>query len=127
MTPKEEAQEIQKYLEITCSNNPEEIQERIADLAVYMARSGEMLAQAKREVAKARINELVKKVIEPLTDGVPMSATTQKELINLISIEEQFLVDWLERINRSCTHQIDALRSLLSYEKENLRLSRTGY
>ncbi len=124
---KNEAKQIQEYLEIECSNNPEEIQDRINTLNVYMARSGEMLAKAKREVTKMRRSELVKQVIEPLTDGIPMSATTQKELINSISIEEQFLVDWLERINRSCTHQVDALRSLLSYEKEQLRLRDTGY
>lgn len=39
-----EISEINDYLNITCSNNPIEIQERISVIMVYLNRSGEMLA-----------------------------------------------------------------------------------
>ena len=42
-----EAQEIQEFLEITMSDNPQEVIERGNDLQVYMARTGKMLADAK--------------------------------------------------------------------------------
>jgi hypothetical protein len=51
----------------------------------------------------------------------------QNSLIDSLCKDEQYLVDWLERLNRAVTHQQEAMRSLLSYEKENLRISKTGY
>ncbi len=126
MTLKEEAKQIQEYLEITCSDNPEEIRSRISDLSVYMARSGEMLAQAKRDYNKKVSSEIANTIVKIAKEQF-LSATAQNALVKSIAEDEQFLVDWLERINRTCTHQIDALRSLLSYEKEQLRLRETGY
>ena len=42
-----EATTMQRYLEELCPADPAQINERIRTLQVYMARSGEMLAQAK--------------------------------------------------------------------------------
>lgn len=123
---KAEAKQIQDYLEITCSNNAEELQDRISTLSVYMARSGEMLAQAKRLYNQKVTSEIGKTIIK-IAKEQSLSATAQNALVKSIAEEEAFLVDWLERINRGCTHQIDACRSLLSYEKEQLRLRDTGY
>ena len=44
-----------------------------------------------------------------------------------IAEDESYLVDRLDRLNAACTHQLDALRTLLSYEKEAMRLNKTGY
>ncbi len=125
-TLKEEATEIQKYLEITCSNDPTEIQERISTLSVYMARSGEMLAQAKRDYNKKTSSEIANTIVKIAKEQF-LSATAQNALVKSIAEDEQFLVDWIERIHRVCTHQMDGLRTLLSYEKEQLRLTKTGY
>ncbi len=126
MTLKEEAKQIQEFLEITCSNEPEEIKSRMADLNVYMARSGEMLAQAKRIYNKKVSSEIADTIVKIAKEQF-LSATAQNALVKSIAEDEQFLVDWIERINKTCTHQLDALRSLLSYEKEQLRLRETGY
>jgi len=123
---KKEAKDIQDYLEITCSDNPEEMVERIKDLSVYMARSGEMLAKAKYLYNQRTTAEITNTIIAIAKEQY-LSATAQNALVKAIAQEEQYLVDWLERINRTCTHQIEALRSLLSYEKENLRITKTGY
>ena len=48
-------------------------------------------------------------------------------MLDSIAEDEAFLVDRLDRLNSSCVHQLDALRTLLSYEKESLRLNKTGY
>lgn len=123
---KENAQEIQDYLDITCSENPEEMTERIRVLSVYMARSGKMLADAKKLYNKKVASEIGETIIKIAKEQY-LSATAQNKLVKAIAQDEQYLVDWLERINRTCIHQIDALRSLLSYEKEQLKLRETGY
>ena len=45
----EEVEKMQNFLEESTSNNPVEIQGRLGDLMVYLARSSELLAIAKRE------------------------------------------------------------------------------
>jgi len=122
MTLQEEANRIQSYLDMSCSNNPDEIQERICDLMVYLSRSGEMLAQAKKLLRRKKCSEISDTIIAIAKES-HLSATVQNTLLESIAEDEAYLVDLLERINRTCTHQLDACRSLLSYEKEQLRTS----
>jgi hypothetical protein len=117
---------IQKYLEITSSTNPEELEERLVTIMPYMALSGEMLAEAKRLLRRKKSTEISNTIIAIAKES-HLSATVQNALLESIAEDEHFLVDKLERLNRSCVHQIDALRSLLSYEKEGMRLNKTGY
>lgn len=121
-----EAKDIQSYLEIECSNNPEEIEERLSAISVYKARSGEMLAQAKKLYRRKRSSEIANTIIN-IAKQQFLSATAQNALVESIAEDEAFLVDWLDRINAACTLQTDALRSILSYEKEQLSLTKKGY
>ena len=125
-TLQERAFEIQKYLEIECSNSPEEIRERMNILMAYIATSGELLAQAKRLLRSKKSQEISKTIIAIAKES-HLSASVQNALLDSICEEENYLVDLLDRINRSATHQLDGLRSLLSYEKEAMRLNNTGY
>ena len=125
-TIKSTAKEIQDYLVIVCSNNPEEIQERIVTIMPYLALSGEMLAEAKKLLRRKKSSEISKTIIAIAKESC-LSATVQNALLDSIAEEESYLVDMLERLNRSCTHQIDGLRSLLSYAKEEMRLSQAHY
>jgi energy-converting hydrogenase Eha subunit C len=119
---KEEAKKIQDYLDITVSGDPAEIVDRIATLMGYMSRTGEMYAHAKK-LLRARKTSEISKTILAIAKEQFLSATVQNALLDSICEEEAFMVDWFERINRSCTHQLDALRSLLSYEKEQMRFT----
>jgi sugar-specific transcriptional regulator TrmB len=123
---KKEAETIQSYLDIVVSKDPKEMAERISNLMSYMSRSGEMLARAKKELRARKTTEISKTIIS-IAKAQFLSATVQNALLDSICEEESFLVDWIERINRGCVHQIDGLRSLLSYEKEEMRLTKTGY
>lgn len=118
---KDEAQKIQDYLDITVSSDPAELIDRISTLMTYMSRSGEMLAQAKKVLRIKKTSEISGTILKIAKEQC-LSASVQNALLDSICEEESFMVDWLERINRSCTHQIDGLRSLLSYEKEQMRL-----
>jgi hypothetical protein len=117
---KEEAKKIQDYLDITVSSDPAELVDRIATLMTYMSRSGEMFAKAKQILRAKKASEISKTIIVIAKEQC-LSATVQNALLDSICEDESFMVDWLDRINRSCTHQLDGLRSLLSYEKEQMR------
>jgi hypothetical protein len=123
---REEIERMKEYLQITCSNNPIEIEERISTLVVYMARSGEMLAEAKKMLRKRKSEEIQNTILNIARENC-LSAKIQNALLDSIAEDECYLVDTLDRLNASITHAIDACRTLLSYEKENLRLSRSGY
>lgn len=121
-----EAKEIQDYIDITCSDNPLEIQERMRIIATFMSRTAFMLAQAKKLLRKRKTEEISNTIIAIAKESC-LSAKVQNALLDSIAEEEAYLVDWLDRLNAAATHQIDTLRSLLSYEKENLRITKTGY
>lgn len=122
----DEIKQMQAYLEIQTSTNPEELQERIATISVYKARSGEMYAEAKKALRRKKSSEISNTIIKIAKES-HLSASVQNALLDSICEEESFLVDILDRLNAACTLQIDALRTLLSYAKEELRINKTGY
>ena len=118
-----EATDIQSYLDITASNEPVELTERLSVLMTYMSRSGEMLAKAKKLLRTKKTSEINKTIIA-IAKQEHLSASVQNALLDSICEEESYMVDWLDRINRTCTHQIDGIRSLLSYVKEEMRFGK---
>ena len=123
MTLLEEAQQIQDYLDITCSENPEEVLERIRAIMPYISRTAFMLAEAKKALRRKKASEISNTIINIAKEQC-LSAKVQNTLIDSIAEEEAYLVDWLDRLNAAATHQVDALRSILSYEREQLRLTK---
>lgn len=125
MTPHEEATEMQAYLETLPEDNPDALSERIKILAVYQARSGYMLAEAKKTLSEKKKTEIVNTIIAIAKENY-LSAKSQNALVDSIATDEQFMVDWLDRINAACKHQLDAVRSLLSFEKEVYKQNNYG-
>ena len=125
MTPHEEATEMQAYLETLPEDNPDALSERIKILAVYQARSGYMLAEAKKTLSEKKKTEIVNTIIAIAKENY-LSAKAQNALVDSIATDEQFMVDWLDRINAACKHQLDAVRSLLSFEKEVYKQNNYG-
>ncbi|MDR2004101.1 MAG: hypothetical protein LBQ74_13800 [Prevotella sp.] len=119
----EEAQKIQEYLDIECSENPEEVLERIRAIMPYISRTAFILAEAKKALRRRKTSEISNTIISIAKEQC-LSAKVQNTLIDSIAEEEAYLVDWLERLNAAATHQLDALRSILSYEREQLRLTK---
>lgn len=126
MTIIEEAQQIQGYLDSTCSENPEEVLERIRVIMPYISRTAFMLAEAKKALRAKKSDEIQAQICE-IVNLQFLSAKVQNALLDSIAKEESYMVDWLERLNAAATHQVDALRSILSYEREQLRINKTGY
>ena len=125
MTTHEEAQEMQAYLETIPNDNTADLSERIKILAVYQARSGYMLAEAKKTLSEKKKTEIVQTIFE-IAKTQYLSNKAQNALVDSIATDEQFMVDWLDRINASCKHQLDAVRSLLSFEKEVYKQNNYG-
>lgn len=123
MTLLEEAQQIQDYLDIECSEDPEEVLERIRAIMPYISRTAFMLAESKKALRRKKASEISKTIINIAKEQC-LSAKVQNTLIDSIAEEEAYLVDWLDRLNAAATHQVDALRSILSYEREQLRLTK---
>lgn len=127
VTPKNqilaELNEIDGFLNITMSENPEEAVVRGNDLAAYVARTGKMLADAKYHLNEAKNNE----VMETLREAAKNAKATAKAvnaLIDSLCREEQYLVDWCERANRTATHQLSWCVTVISKAKEEMKLGR---
>ena len=118
-----EAASIQAFLELTCSDDPNEMVVRLSDLSVYMARTGKMLADAQqlRDRAAAAVYADNAKLI------AKMPATVARKFVESQVADEAALATWIDRLNRSCTHQSENLRTQISFAKQQLELTRKGY
>jgi hypothetical protein len=121
-----EATEMQSYLEINCSDNVDEIAERLKTLNVYQARAGFLLAEVQKMYRQKRASEISEVIVSIAKENF-LSAKAQNALVDSMAQDEAYLVDWIDRIYATTVHQQDVLRSILSYEKEQLRSNNTGY
>ena len=118
-----ECQDIQSFLEVTMSDTSAEVVARGCDLSVYMARTGQMLADAKK-LCSGKKKEDILEAIAYISEA-KLSAKVQNALVDSMRQDEQYLVDWITRLNATCTHQLDWCRTLISKNKEELRLTVT--
>ena len=120
----EELHEIQQFLEDSPSSDvPDLLVDRLTMLNAYMARTGFLLAEAKadQDNAIAAVFAEFKNLI------IKMPATVARTFIASQCENENYYANWIERINRACVHQSDNIRTQVSYAKENLKLTRSGY
>lgn len=117
----EEAKSIQNFLDITISEDPTEATQRGNDLAVYISRTGKMLADAKYHKDK-RIKGTSMVKIKELGREIDIPASTLNELIKSSCYLENYLVNWIDRLNRTAVHQLDWCRTLISKAKEEMKL-----
>lgn len=120
-----EAEQMQSFLEITISDDPQEVIERGSDLVVYLACSAKMLADAKLLLNEHKKDETLAVVRDFIYDQ-KLSAKVQNALIDGLCRQYQYLVDWLDRLNAAITHQLDWCRSVVSKNKEEMRLNNLG-
>ena len=51
-----------------------------------------------------------------------LSPSTINKFVTTAAKDQNFLVNWLDRINSSSVHQLDGLRSILSYRKAEMTI-----
>jgi len=121
-TIEKECLEINSFLEITPSEQLQEIKERGTILAQHIVRTGKLMADAKYHLNIAKKSEIMETLREVAKNTPFATSKTINELISSLCANEQFFVDWTERLNNSCTKQWEWCRSLLSLAKEEMHL-----
>lgn len=115
----EECKQMQAFLDITPSDNINEIVERGNELLAYLARSGKLVADADyhlNEMRKSEIMQIIKQIIPE-----KFSAKVQNALVDSIAKEQKHVALWCDRINRTATHQLDWCRTLISKAKVEMQ------
>lgn len=118
-----EIEEMQSFLEITASDNPKELIDRLTDINVYLARSGKLLADAKAYQDQVTANVYASHM--EFISRVP--ATVAMKFVAAQSVTANQIVTWLDRINRTLVHAGDNIRIQISFAKQDMALQRKGY
>lgn len=121
-----ELEAIDACLNTTMSEQVEEAVCRGNELAVFVARSGKLLADAKYHLNTRMKSEVMQTLEETIRKG-GATGKAVNAIIDSLCREERLLVDWCERCNRSATHQLDWCRTLISKAKEEMRLTPSMY
>jgi len=119
---KQECANMQAELETLIPDDINRAIERGKEIAVYHARTGYMLAIAKRLVRAKKSSEIGETIIRIARENY-LAAKAQNVLVDCIASDEMFLVDWLDRLNSICVHQIDLIRSIISKEKTEMQIT----
>lgn len=114
------AEKMQAYLELKPGSEPNDLIERAENLAVLMAKSGQCLADA-RYIQEMVVNGAIMEALQKAYEE-KLSPSTINKFVTTAARENNHLVNWLDRINATATHQIDAIRSILSYRKSEMNL-----
>lgn len=105
-----ELKEIQDFLEITPSEEIREIEDRGNQLIVYIARTSKLLADAKYH----KNEKLNSSFVVDLKKISGLSPSLANKFVESACKNENYYVDWCERLNRACTHGYEWTRSLMS-------------
>lgn len=118
----QELSSMQEYLEQVMPDHPDDVIERGAQLQVWIARSGKLLADTKLILNEAMQGEVME-ILRNTARATGASHTAVNALVKSACRQEQYLVDWSERLNRTATHQLEFLRSVLSKAREEMKIS----
>lgn len=111
----EKAEKFHSFLQAKYSKEPHDIIERIELLGILISESGECLAEAKYMRDKLINGEIMNALKNGYTNQLTPSALNK--FISSLAYDENLLVNMLDRINAAATHQMEGLRSILSYRK----------
>lgn len=117
-----ECEQYQAELECIMPSDINEAIERGKNIAAYHARIGYLLALAK-QLARAKKTSEIGETIIKIAKEQYLSSRAQNALVDSVANDEMFLVDWLDRLGSMAVHQLDFLRSIISKEKEEMRIS----
>lgn len=117
---KDKSDKMQAYLEQKPSDQDEGLIERLEMLQVLLAQSGNMLAEAKYLLDQKKNDSITIALKDALAGD--WSTTIIHKKIDALCREENFLVNRYDRMNSTAVHQIDAIRSILSYRKAQMTL-----
>lgn len=102
-------------------DEPTRIIEQLTIAESVMVNSGKMLADAKYWLNEAMHSETIKTLKELASQNKLITSTAVNQIIKSLCKDQQYLVDWCERLNRSSTHRADLARSIISKQKAEMQ------
>jgi hypothetical protein len=117
----QELKEMQSNIEVEISDSVDEAVERGNILAVYIARSGKLLADAKFH----REKKLRSDIVAELKQIVKLPPSVATKFVDTLVEKENYLMNWADRLNRTCTHQLEWCRTIVSKAKAEMAAFRS--
>lgn len=108
---------IQSVIDVEMNEDIQEAIDRGNYCSAQLARTGKLLADAKI----IRDRKLSSEVVINMKKVIALPATTANKYVDALCFDENYLVNWCERVNRSCTHQLDWCRTLISKAKAEMQ------
>ncbi len=114
-----EADDVYSFLDISVEDDIIQATEKGNLLAVYINRTGRMLAEAKYHLNEAMNYEAVK-IIKEITSS-KYSAKVQNALVDSVCKRERYLVDRIEQLNKTAKYQINFCITVISKIKAEMQ------
>ncbi len=118
-----ELEKYQAYLDTPLPSIPSDIERRGNHLSVIISRTGQMYADYRRQYLGVKKTEIFQ-LLEKAGEEYGASKTAINELIKAAARDEEHLMIWAERINKTAAKQLEWCRSLLSYAKAEISSSK---
>ena len=113
------ATEFQPIVSLQVStDDTEALSNRATHIASIMATTGKMLADAKYWRDKAVKDSVLTQLKDAKRSSLP--ASVMNELIKAEAKDYNYLVNWIENLDKDCKYQIELLRSLISLRKTEM-------
>lgn len=117
---KEIAEKMQTFLELKPGTEPNDLIDRAENLSALIAKSGHCLADAKYNLDQ-RKNDSITLALKDAMAG-DWSITIIHKKIDALCKEENYLVNCFDRINSAAVHQLDGVRTIISYRKAEMTM-----
>lgn len=114
-----ELQAMQEFLEAQLDDDINFAVEYGNDALVHYSRSGKLLADAKMHRDRKMRSELTQQI--KTISG--FSASVANKFVDTLMEEENYLVNWADRVNAALARRSDFCRTMISKAKEELRLT----
>ena len=114
------AEKMQTYLETEVGPDPQHLIDRAELLTILIAKSGQCLADAKYIQDQIINAGLLQAIGEGLENK--LSPSLINKFVSTNAKDVNLLVNWFDRINSAATHQLDGIRTIISYKKAELNL-----
>jgi len=116
---KKKAEAMQQFIERPLPEEPNELIKHLENVDVLMAQSGRMLADAKYYQDAIKNAAILKSLSDEYST---LSQSAKNEFIKTEAKDQNYMVNWIDRINASAVHIKDSIRTIISYRKKELEL-----
>jgi hypothetical protein len=102
------------------SQSIQELIELGANIVGWMAFTGQQMAIASKEYNEAKSRSYMGLEMSMKANGMKFTPMLAKDFINSKCSKELYAYEFTERVNRSCTHSLDFIRTAISALKAEL-------